>query len=207
MNKLRQTVLIIGEGPTEFYYFKSLCDIYKNIVIKPGYPKHTNLKEFEEKIIEGVEMGYSHIFCIIDMDTKDKEPETTKYYKLKEKFSGVICKPKKGINCKVEFFETHRCTELFFLYYFRYTSRFYLDQDSLIKDLNQCAEYRKTKDFFMNCKGLHNYLERKGGNLESAISNSNKSLEEKLKSKRKYTYSELGRLMQILKELSNYRSA
>lgn len=74
-------------------------------------------------------------------------------------------------------------TELFFLYYFRYTSHFYLDQDSLIKDLNQCAEYRKTKDFFMNCKGLHNYFERKGGNLESAISNSNKSLEENLKVK------------------------
>ena len=26
MGKLRQTALILGEGPTEFFYFKSLCD-------------------------------------------------------------------------------------------------------------------------------------------------------------------------------------
>ena len=27
MGKLRNTALILGEGPTEFYYFKSLCDL------------------------------------------------------------------------------------------------------------------------------------------------------------------------------------
>ena len=27
MGKLRQTALILGEGPTEFFYFKSLCDV------------------------------------------------------------------------------------------------------------------------------------------------------------------------------------
>jgi len=47
MGKLRETALILGEGPTEFFYFKSLCDVFK--------------------IEEGVAMGYSHIFCIIDM--------------------------------------------------------------------------------------------------------------------------------------------
>ena len=75
MGRLRQTALILGEGPTEFFYFKSLCDVFKRLTIKPDYPKHTNIKELEAKIAEGVEMGYSHIFCIIDMDTKGKEPE------------------------------------------------------------------------------------------------------------------------------------
>ena len=56
-------------------------------------------------------MGYSHIFCIIDMDTKDKEPERSQYQKLKAKYAKPINKPKKGIYCEVEFFETHRCTE------------------------------------------------------------------------------------------------
>ena len=74
MGKLRQTALILGEGPTEFFYFKSLCDLFKRLTIKPDYPKHTNIKELDAKIAEGVAMGYSHIFCIIDMDTKDKEP-------------------------------------------------------------------------------------------------------------------------------------
>ena len=135
MGKLRQTALILGEGPTEFFYFKSLCDVFKRLTIKPDYPKHTNIKELEAKIAEGVEIGYNHIFCIIDMDTKDKEPEHSQYHKLKVKYAKPIDKPKKGIYCEVEFFETHRCTELFFLYYFRYTSRPYETQEPLLKDL------------------------------------------------------------------------
>ena len=201
MGKLRQTALILGEGPTEFFYFKSLCDVFKRLTIKPDYPKHTNLKELEAKIEEGIAMGFSHIFCIIDMDTKDKEPEQSQYQKLKARYANPINKPRKGIYCEVEFFETHRCTELFFLYYFRYTSRPYEDQESLLKDLNQCVEYQKTKDFFIKSKGLHSYFERNGGSLELAIANADHSMDEKNASVRDYTYSELGRLMEELKGL------
>ncbi len=199
MGKQRQTALILGVGPTEFFYFKSLCDVFKRLTIKPDYPKHTNIKELETKITEGVTMGYSHIFCIIDMDTKDKEPERSQYKKLKAKYAKPIDKPKKGIYCEVEFFETHRCTEMFFLYYFRYTSRPYDEQDALLKDLNQCVEYKKTIDFFIRTKGLHGYFEHNGGSLEKAVINANQSTEEKLSLERNYTYSELGRLMEKLK--------
>ena len=201
MGKLRQTALILGEGPTEFFYFKSLCDVYKRLTIRPDYPKHTNLKELESKIEEGITLGYSHIFCIIDMDTKYKEPEHTQYQRLKVKYANPINKPKKGIYCKVEFFETHRCTELFFLYYFRYTSRPYDDQESLLKDLNHCVEYRKTIEFFMKSKGLHSYFVRNGGSLDSAKANANHSMEEREASGRDYTYSEIGRIMEILESL------
>lgn len=202
MGKLRQTALILGEGPTEFFYFKSLCDIFKNLTIKPDYPKHTSMKELEAKIADGVAMGYSHIFCIVDMDTKDVEPERSQYQKLKVKYAKPVAKPKKGIHCKVEFFETHRCTELFFLYYFRYTSRLYETQEPLLKDLNQCIAYQKTADFFIKTKGLHGYFERNGGSLEKAVANANRSMEEKQKSARDYTYSELGRLISALNNLS-----
>ena len=201
MGKLRQTALILGEGPTEFFYFKSLCDVFKRLTIKPDYPKHTNIKELEVKIADGVAMGYSHIFCIIDMDTKDKEPEHSLYQKLKMKYAKPINKPKKGICCKVDFFETHRCTELFFLYYFRYTSRLYETQESLLKDLNQCVVYQKTIDFFVRTKGLHSYFERNGGSLISAISNANCSMNEKQETDRDYTYSELGRLVTLLERM------
>ena len=199
MGKLRQTALILGEGPTEFFYFKSLCDVFKHLTIRPDYPKHTNMEELEAKIEDGITMGYSRIFCIIDMDTKDKEPERTQYQKLKAKYASPIDRPKKGIFCEVEFFETHRCTELFFLYYFRYTSRPYNDQDSLLKDLNKCVEYQKTKEFFIKSKGLHSYFERNGGNLDIAIANADRSMDEKQANNREYTYSELGRLMVLLK--------
>ncbi len=203
MGKQRQTALILGEGPTEFFYFKSLCDVFKRLTIKPDYPKHTNLKELEAKIEEGIAMGYSHIFCIIDMDTKDKEPERSQYQKLKAKYAKPINQPKKGIYCEVEFFETHRCTELFFLYYFRYTSRPYEDQELLLKDLNQCVEYRKTIDYFIKSKGLHSYFERNGGSLNAATANANHSLEDKQMSGREYTFSELGQLMKMLEDSQN----
>lgn len=202
MGKLRQTALILGEGPTEFFYFKSLCDIFKSVTIKPDYPKHTSMKELEAKIADGVVMGYNHIFCIVDMDTKDVEPERSQYQKLKVKYAKPVAKPKKGIHCKVEFFETHRCTELFFLYYFRYTSRLYETQEPLLKDLNQCIAYQKTADFFIKTKGLHGYFERNGGSLEKAVANANRSMEEKQKNARDYTYSELGRLISALNNLS-----
>lgn len=202
MGQLRQTALILGEGPTEFFYFKSLCDVFKRLTIKPDYPKHTNIKELEVKIAEGVAMGYSHIFCIIDMDTKERAPERSQYQKLKAKYAKPINKPQKGICCEVEFFETHRCTELFFLYYFRYTSRPYDEQTTLLKDLNQCVEYRKTIEFFIKTKGLHGYFERNGGCLEKATANAEKSIKEKLTNGREYTYSELGRLIKALKKLS-----
>jgi len=194
MGKLRQTALILGEGPTEFFYFKSLCDVYKNLTIKPDYPKHTSIKELELKIEEGIAMGYNHIFCVIDMDTKDKEPERTQYAK-------PINKPKKGIYCEVEFFETHNCTELFFLYYFRYTSRPYADQEALIKDLNRNVAYQKTTDFFIKCKGLHSYFERNGGRLCTAVANAERSMMEKQEGGREYTYSGIGRLMKKLEVL------
>jgi hypothetical protein len=33
MGKLHKTVLILGEGPTEFYYFNSLRDVLGNITV------------------------------------------------------------------------------------------------------------------------------------------------------------------------------
>ena len=62
-------------------------------------------------------------------------------------------------------------------------------------------EYRKTIEFFIKTKGLHGYFERNGGSLEKAMANAKRSLEEKMKSDRDYTYSEQGRLMEELKGL------
>ncbi|MFZ1237655.1 MAG: RloB family protein [Prevotella sp.] len=203
MGKLHKTTLILGEGPTEFFYFKSLNDVFNGLAIKPDYPKHTNIKELKLKIIDGISMGYDYIYCVIDMDTKDEEPEHSQYVRLKKKFVKPIIKPKKGIHCEVKLFETHRCTELFFLYYFKYTSRMYTNQDMLLKDLNQRCEYHKTIDFFRKCKGLHSYFEKNGGRLDAAIVNAEHSIEEKGVGSRDYTYSELGKMMRELADIQN----
>ena len=68
------------------------------------------MKELDLKISDGIAMGYDYIFCVIDMDTKDEEPEHSQYARLKKKYEKPILKPKKSISCEVKFFETHRCT-------------------------------------------------------------------------------------------------
>lgn len=201
MRKLKHSVLILGEGPTEFYYFNSLRDVVKGLNVKPDYPKHTSMKELEEKIDAGIKTGYDRIFCVIDMDTKEDEPEHSQYARLKKKYSEPVCKPKKGIYCKVYFFETHRCTELFFLYYYRYTTRAYSNQQELLLDLKKQCGYEKTIDFFKKSKGLHSYFEKKGGQLDTAIYNAKHSMDEKHADNRSYTYSELGCMIETLKEL------
>lgn len=118
MGKLRQTALILGEGPTEFFYFKSLCDVYNNLTIKPDYPKHTNIKEIEAKIEEGIKMGYSYIFCIIDMDTKENDPERTQYLKLKTKYAKPISKPKKAYTVTLSFSKPTAVRNCFFFIIF-----------------------------------------------------------------------------------------
>ena len=62
-------------------------------------------------------------------------------------------------------------------------------------------EYKKTIDFFIKTKGLHSYFERNGGSLEKAVTNANRSMEEKQADGRDYTYSELGRLIEALNNL------
>ncbi|EJX06018.1 hypothetical protein EVA_05875 [gut metagenome] len=90
---------------------------------------------------------------------------------------------------------------MFFLYYYRYTSRPYADQDALLNDLSQEVFYEKTHEFFTKCKGLHCYFEREGGTLQNAIQHANRSLEERANSGRSYTYSEIGLLLEKLSTL------
>lgn len=120
---------------------------------------------------------------------------------MKRKYAKPVNKPKKGIHCEVRFYETHRCTELFFIYYFKYTSRAYVDQRSLLKDLNSICPYEKTEAFFRKNKGLHGYFEKNGGKLSEAIAHGNQSLVERDNGSRDYTYSELGRMIEDIRSL------
>jgi hypothetical protein len=69
MGKQHKTTLILGEGPTEFFYFKSLNGVFKGLTVKSDYPKHTNIKELDLKISEGVVLGF---------DIEEKIPNTFK---------------------------------------------------------------------------------------------------------------------------------
>ena len=66
MPKVRkQTTVIIGEGPTEFFYLNSLKDEFRQLQsIKPDTPKNTSLRELERSIESAIAIGYDRIFCL-----------------------------------------------------------------------------------------------------------------------------------------------
>ncbi len=195
MGKLKSPILILGEGITEFFYFNSLKDSFRNIQIEPDRPKNSSLSELEFKIDNAINNGYRKIFCVVDMDNKTEDSEKRKYQQLRKKYAEPISKPKSGIYCEVQFFETHPCTELFFLYYFGYTSKPFSNQPALLQELNKHCKYEKTKDFFLKCKGLHSYFEKNGGNLENAIKNAEHSITSRNHGERDYTFSEIGEML------------
>lgn len=200
MGQQRKTTIIIGEGPTEFYYLNSLKDRFRVLQhIKPDSPKNTSLRELQRSIESSIQMGYSQVFCLIDMDTKKKDAKSmAEYQRLKKKYHNAhIVKKRSGIDCQIRFYETERCTELFFVYYFKYTTQKFQTSDNVESLLNKICGYDKTLKFFRG-HPLHQFFEKQGGSFANAISNANKSLVEVRKGNRDYTYSEIGSMFNDL---------
>ena len=103
---MKETFIIIGEGPTEYFFLTSLKDEFRTLQnIDPQYPKHTSTAELELKIKKAIEQGYNRVYCMIDLDNKKEGKEKTDYVNLKKKCHGKhISKPRKGIDCHIEFF-------------------------------------------------------------------------------------------------------
>lgn len=175
MGKQRNTTIIIGEGPTEFYYLNSLKDEFRILQhIKPDSPKNTSLRELQRSIESSIQMGYSQVFCLIDMDTKKKDAKSmAEYQRLKKKYHNAhIVKKRSGIDCQIRFYETERCTELFFIYYFKYTTQKFQTSEDVEVLLNKICGYDKTLKFFRG-HPLHQFFEKQGGNFVNAIANAN----------------------------------
>ena len=69
--KTKESIAVIGEGITEYYFFNSVKDEYRQLNLKPTYPKHaSSLKDLEKEVGKAIDMEYSRIFCVIDMDNK-----------------------------------------------------------------------------------------------------------------------------------------
>lgn len=200
MGKQRNTTIIIGEGPTEFYYLNSLKDEFRILQhIKPDSPKNTSLRELQRSIESSIQMGYSQVFCLIDMDTKKKDAKSmAEYQRLKKKYHNAhIIKKRSGIDCQIRFYETERCTELFFVYYFKYTTQKFQTSDDVESLLNKICGYDKTLKFFRG-HPLHQFFEKQGGNFVNAIANANRSLFDVRNGNRDYTYSEIGSMFNDL---------
>ena len=206
-SKLKNKVRIIGEGITEKHFLQSLRDDFP--YVKCGeyveLEHANNLAELERRIEEAAQMGFPKVFCMIDMDNKKEGMERDKYLKLKRKYAKPIINKRKGIYCEVRFYETERCTEQFFLYYFSSTTRKFQSYEELEKELHRYCEYEKRERFFAK-HPLHLYFTDKGGNIITAKKNAEMSMSAVESGERNYSYSELGRMLKDLKEFEANKS-
>ena len=190
---IRTTIAVIGEGPTEKYYLKSLEGII-HAQVKPMIPNHaTSMLELERRIEQCIDDGYNMIFCLIDMDNKKEGRNRENYLRLKTKYhQKTITRKRQGTESLVRFFENERCLEIWFLFHFKYTTQPFNNSNELTKELERICNYEKTEDFLSRkCKGLPHFLLANGGNFDKAIDNSEKSLLSKLKEGCVHTYSEM----------------
>jgi len=183
----RKRIAIIGDGKTESIYIDSLKSAFRNQLSGfhpvPLIPKHSSVAELK-KLIEA-NLNYDKVLCVIDMDTKLKVPkEMAQYQQLKLKYS------KKE---KVIFYETHPCTELWFFYYFQYTTAEFGFFEPELKRLlgSKISAYEKREPY---C--THQYITKFGGNYLTAVINGRKSEDSKKKEQRDYTYSEMAQFFE-----------
>ena len=195
---MKEAIAVIGEGITEYYYFNSVKDEYRQLNLKPSYPKHSsNLKDLEKEIDKAIDMEYSLIFCVVDMDNKKEGKERQTYENLKRRLQGTHYVKRTGYKYEIRFIETERCTELFFLFYFAYTSKCFGNQTELLNELNGHCLYEKSEKFFRT-HALHQYFQQQGGDFMQALRNAAQSMKEKEESGRDYTYSQMAELFESL---------
>lgn len=201
---MKKTIAVIGEGITEKYYIESLKG-KAPFDIKPSSLDRnaSSLSKLEEAIKKSIKDGYDEVYCLIDMDGKLSGISKTKYITLKSKYHNQTHSIKKsGINCLVNFIETERCTELWFLFHFlkNSTTKRFENYKQLEDELKKYRpNYEKSNSYYKSLKGgLFNDLQCNGGDLSLAMKNSAKSIESKERDNRDYTYSEVHILLKAL---------
>lgn len=204
---MKKAIVVIGEGITEKYYIDSLKGL-SPFDIKPQElnKKASNLKELEKNILSSIKDNYDEVYCLIDMDGKRDGANKMNYLNMKKKYHNITHgNKKKGIQCKVTFIETERCTELWFLYHFTRTAitKEFKSYHELETELRKYRpKYEKTEKYFKSVANLHNELTVKRepkGSIKVALKNSQDSFNSKESFTRDYTYSEMHLLIEALK--------
>lgn len=198
MLRTKEAIVVFGEGITEKYYFLSLRDILK-LRPTPIKPKNSSLAEFETCIRDCLRRGYSRIFCLVDMDNKtaDGNPEHVRgakeYDILKRKYHLQRLVNGAGDTSLVEMVESYPSTEIFFRYYFGYTSATISNQQ-LKAELAKRFGY-STQEKYLIKHSLHDELVKAGGSLQQAIIASKRSLKGRTPGS---SYTELGSMIEQL---------
>lgn len=198
----KRAIAVIGEGITEKYYIESIRGL-SDFEITPRElgRKASNLQALKKNIDSAIKQCFDEVYCLIDMDDKNSGKSKTDYLTLKQKYQKTHAIKSKGISCKVQFIETQRCTELWFLYHFikTCTTQEFTSYKQLEKALQKyLPNYSKTEQYFKG-RNLHREFLTNGGLLSKAMSHAESSIASKTSDGRDYTYSEMHLLINALK--------
>jgi hypothetical protein len=202
---MRKTIAVIGEGITEKYYIQSLKGLSPFVVMPRELGiKASSLKSLSKDINLCINKGFDEVYCLIDMDGKTSGKSKSEYLVLKNKYDNkVFLKKSKGLETKVFFIETERCTELWFLYYFSKgaITRKFNTYKELEKELRKYRpNYEKSIKYFKSQTNIHKSFEDQTpkGSIKKAYENSKSSLASNVGDKRGYSYSEMHLLIKAL---------
>jgi len=202
---MRKTIAVIGEGITEKYYIESLKGISPFTIMPRELGKRaSSLKNLSHNIQLSINKGFDEIYCLIDMDGKTSGKTKNDYLSLKGKFHNrFFSKKSKGLESKVFFIETERCTELWFLYYFSngVITKKFRSYKELERELKKYRpNYEKTGKYFKSLGSIHDDFISKNpkGSIIKAYKNSKLSLYSKVNDSRDYSYSEMHLLIKGL---------
>jgi hypothetical protein len=206
MNRRPYAVSVIGEGITEKFYIESIRHLSPFIITPKSLDKKaSSLKDLEKYIKDSIKSGFDAVFCLIDMDGKRNGKAKDDYQRLKEKYNDKIFEKKtKGIKCRVVFFETERCIELWFLYHFTKSAitKEFKSYDELESELRKFRpNYEKTSKYFKSIASLHNEMtvaRQPNGSIEKAKKNAETGMTSKNMDNRETTYSEMHLFLESL---------
>ena len=204
--KVNKSIVIIGECPTESFYFDSLKSSKRySFRIKPTFPSHSDIDHILMLAKRSIEEEYDYVVCLIDMDRiKQNQTEWKKYQKHKRELESK----RKHKKVDVIFIETYPCTEFWFLLHFvpNLSTRVYRSYEDLLPELQKYMPgYEKTKRYFTRTD-LHCYL-NEHGDINRAMKNS-EILSERSKAnpEDEVSYSEIYKVIKLLNDLEPMKS-
>jgi hypothetical protein len=165
----RKTVAIVGEGSSEWFYFKSVKknESY-NLKVKPEKPKNSNYKYIFKKAENLIKDEYDIVFCLIELDVIQSNDKIYRAYQNQKN------KIFKKIKKQIVILEQHPCFEIWFLLHFDKKSGEFHNCKEMIKELkNQnktsiFKDYDKSRSFFNN----HDIYRELLPYMQDAINNS-----------------------------------
>ncbi|MFR9585147.1 MAG: RloB family protein, partial [Rikenellaceae bacterium] len=169
---------VVCEGATEVNYMQSIQGLLK-AKVTPAVSKD-GIDYLIAEVEKCVKTGYETIFVLVDKD---------KYLSNPKEYTNFVARYGRDSNgdaytegcSKVVIIENHPCIEIWFYYYYDYTTGVYNSYDSIdpLKEKLRTVLPGYDKPDKINGNrvgGLHSYLTYKSGDLNIALENSKKSM-------------------------------